>query len=203
MNYSRLHEQHEPPEWATLYALGELSLEDKNSFEQHLNVGCQECQTELRALGDLMADLAEGVSAAPPPAVRERLLKRVAETPTSERARDGILLRRAGLLITRSGDLPWEAAPVPGILSKSLYVDEQRKYSTSLVRVEPRAVYPSHRHNGIEEVFLLEGDFLIDGVQMVPGDFCRSEPGSVHGPSTSQFGALLLVSASQQDEMLL
>jgi hypothetical protein len=43
---------------------------------------------------------------------------------------------------------------------------------------------------------------LIDGVRMAPGDFCRSVPGSVHGPSTTESGALLLVFASQDDEML-
>jgi hypothetical protein len=47
----------------------------------------------------------------------------------------------------RSEELPWEAAPIPGILSKSLFVDKKRKYATSLVRVEAKAVYPAHRHN--------------------------------------------------------
>ena len=204
MNFPRQHEEHDSSEWASLYALGEFAPDDKSSFEQHLNGGCVECRTALRELGDVMADLATGVSMAPPPALRERLLKVVAENyATSEPGRDGVLLRKAGLLIMRSDELPWVAAPVPGILSKSLFVDEHRKYSTSLVRIEPRAVYPSHRHNDIEEVFLLEGDFFIDGVRMVPGDCCRSEPGSVHGQSTTESGALLLVLASQQDEMLL
>jgi anti-sigma factor ChrR (cupin superfamily) len=203
MNLSDLHEKHDPLEWASLYTLGELSPDDKGSFEQHLHRGCPECQSELQAFGNVIADLAEEVSVAPPPALRERLLKLVAENYTaSEPARKGVLLRRAGLLIMRSDELPWEGAPIPGILSKALFVDKKRNYATSLVRVEPKAVYPSHRHNDIEEVFLLEGDFLIEGVRMVPGDFCRSEPGSVHGPSTTESGALLLVFASQHDEML-
>lgn len=203
MNSEDLHKKHEPAEWATLYALGELPADEKESFDQHLG-GCRECDAELRALGDAMVQLAAEVAMAPPASVRKRLLKGVAEGQTgSERARHGVLLQKTGLLITRSEELPWEAAPIPGILSKALYVDAKRKYSTSLVRVEPRAVYPSHRHNDIEEVFLLEGDFLIDGVHMRPGDYCRSEPGSVHGQSSTECGALLLVFASQQDEMLL
>ena len=203
MNLSDLHEKHDPLEWASLYMLGELSPDDKSSFEQHLHRGCPECQSELQAFGNVIADLAADVSVAPPPALRDRLLKLVAEDHRqSEPAQNGILLHRAGLLIMRSNELPWEAAPIPGILSKSLFVDKKRKYATSLVRVEPKAVYPSHRHNDIEEVFLLEGDFFIDGVCMAPGDFCRSEPGSVHGPSTTESGALLLVFASQHDEML-
>ena len=203
MNPRDLHDGHEPSAWATLYVFEELPPNERRSFERHLNGGCLECRTAIRELGEVMVDLACGVSMSPPPALRERLLKLVAENNrANEPARDGILLRSAGLLIKRSDELPWEPAPIPGILSKSLYVDETRGYSTSLVRVEPSAVYPSHRHNDIEEVFLLEGDFFIDGVRMVPGDFCRSEPGSVHGPSTTEFGALLLVFASQHDELL-
>jgi len=68
--------------------------------------------------------------------------------------------------------------------------------------MEPRTIYPSHRHNDIEEVFVLEGDLMIEGVHMMPGDFCRSEPGSIHGATSTESGALLLVFASQQDEIL-
>jgi len=137
-----------------------------------------------------------------PAALRERLLKRVADNLGGlEHINRGVLLQKDGLLITRPDELPWEATPIPGILSKALRVDRKRKYATSLVRVEPMAVYPPHRNSDIEEVLLLEGDFLIDGVGMVPGDYCRSEPGSIHGQSTTVSGALLLVFASQQDEM--
>lgn len=203
MNLSALHEKREPSEWAGLYANGDLSKEDKSLFERHLDSGCMECQVELNAFASVMVNLAASVAVAPAPSVRERLLNRVAQNEFGkERTREGILLEKAGLLIKRSAGLPWENAPIPGILSKSLFVDAERKYSTSLVRLEPKAVYPSHRHNDIEEVYLLEGDFLIDGVRMGPGDYCRSEPGSVHGQSTTETGALLLVFASQQDEML-
>lgn len=203
MNLRDPHKDQDPTEWAARYALGDLSPDDKNSFEQHLQHGCPECQSELQEFGHVIAALAAGVSTAPPPDLRDRLLTRLLEDSRGkEPSRAGILLHKAGLLIMRSDEMPWEPAPIPGILSKSLFVDSERKYSTSLVRVQPKAVYPSHRHNDIEEVFLLEGDFFIDGVHMVPGDFCRSEPGSVHGPSTTESGALLLVLASQQDEML-
>jgi anti-sigma factor RsiW len=87
MNSSDLHEEHDPSEWAYLYSLGELAPDDKNSFEQHLQRGCVECQSELRAVGNVMADLAAGVSVAPPAALRDRLLKLVAENHTSSEPR--------------------------------------------------------------------------------------------------------------------
>lgn len=206
MNISNIHNEEEPSEWVTLYAFGELPADERRLFEQHLSEGCAACSAALRQIEEVMADLAAGVSMAPPPGLRERLMKSVAEKLAAGEAarqeRDGILLRTAGLLIKRSDELPWEDAPIPGISTKALYVDEKRKYYTSLVRLEAKAVYPSHRHNDTEEVFLLNGDFLIEGVRMMPGDFCRSELGSVHGQSTTESGALLLVFASQRDEIL-
>jgi len=203
MNISGPGEEHEPSVWATLYALGELGPKDRAFFEKHLDAGCPDCQSELCALRSVMFRLAVDVSWAAPPSVRERPVDQLGqEQATVENSQHGVLLRKAGLLITRSEGLSWEAAVIPGILSKSLFVDAQRKYSISLVRMEPKTVFPSHRHNDIEEVFVLEGDLLVEGVHMVRGDFCRSEPGSIHGATTTESGALLLVSASQQDEIL-
>ncbi|GAC1661377.1 MAG: cupin domain-containing protein [Candidatus Acidiferrum sp.] len=201
MTVSDLHQVHEPSEWAVLYTFGELTADEKESFEEHLDSGCPECKTEVGATGNLAAKLAGEVAKVPPVALRARLLKQTT-AGESKTAREGILLDRAGLLIARTAELPWEAAPIPGIKSKAIYVDAARKYSTSLVRVEPGAVYPSHWHADIEEVFLLEGDFLIEGVKMAPGDYCRSEPGTVHGASTTLAGALLLVVSSQQDRVM-
>jgi anti-sigma factor ChrR (cupin superfamily) len=200
MNIFAPGEEHEPSVWATLFALGELSLEDRASFERHLDAGCPECQSQLCALGGVMARLAVDVSWPPP---LDRLLDHGCDEQAAIKTGEhGVLLRKAGLLITRSEVLPWETAAIPGVLSKSLFVDTERKYSTSLVRMEPRTIYPSHRHNDIEEVFVLEGELTIEGVHMVAGDFCRSEPGSIHGATSTESGALLLVFASQQDESL-
>ena len=68
--------------------------------------------------------------------------------------------------------------------------------------LESGAVYPPHRHNDIEEVYMLDGDLLVEGVHMRSGDYCRSEPGSIHGEAKTHSGALLLVFSSQQDELL-
>jgi quercetin dioxygenase-like cupin family protein len=149
-----------------------------------------------------MARLAVDVSWESPPPISPQLVDQVdREHVPSKLEHNAILLLKAGLFITRSEALPWEPGAIPGVFSKSLYVDSEKKYSTVLVRMEPRAVYPAHKHNDIEEVFVLEGDLFVDGVRMVPGDYCRSEPGSIHAATTTESGALLLVSASQEDEI--
>lgn len=203
MKISGQGEEHAPSVWATLYALGELDAEDRVFFERHLDAGCPKCQSELCTFAKIMARLGVEISSGYPESIAKQFPHEQHQVQTTiQMEYPGVLLQKAGLLITRSAGLPWKAAPIPGVQSKSLFVDNERKYSTSLVRLAANTVYPSHRHNDIEEVFVLEGDLVIEGVHMVSGDFCRSEPGSIHGATRTEFGALLLVSASQQDEIL-
>lgn len=186
-------------EWAALHALGALTPEECVSFEQHL-AGCAICQLEMQTMQDVADQIALSVSIAPPERLRANVLAQAAANASA--LPKGILFQRGGLLVSRSNELSWESCPIPGVWSKTLWVDTHRKYSTSLVRMEPNAVYPSHRHNDVEEVYLLDGDFLVEGVHMRPGDYCRSEPGSIHGESSTESGVLLLVFSSQQDELL-
>lgn len=204
------HEGIDPKQWAALYALGALESEEKVWFEQHLR-DCAVCFSEVRSFQQVVGELVLGESAVPPPTLREQLMARIVDSEeTSPRAATGhhaatgpgVLFRNAGLLISRSSEIPWQPTPIPGMSVKALSVDPARKYGTSLVRLEPGACYPSHRHNDIEEVFLLEGALLVEGVRVKPGDYCRSEPGSIHGESRTESGALLLVFASQTDEIL-
>ena len=190
-------------EWAALYASGALSDAEKLSFEKHIKTGCGACASELAAFQAIFGDLAVAASAAPPANLRERLSARMqADSAASHADVPGILLQNVGLLISRSDEMPWQAVPVPGLSSKTLYVDASRKYATSLVRMEPGAIYPAHRHNDVEEVFLIEGDLLVEGVHMRRGDYCRSTPGSIHGAAKTRGGVLLLVFSSQNDELL-
>ena len=73
---------------------------------------------------------------------------------------------------------------------------------TALVRMEPHTRYPSHQHADVEELYLLDGDLLVEGQRMRAGDYCRAEPGSIHGEVSTQAGALFLVRYSQRDELL-
>jgi len=90
----------------------------------------------------------------------------------------------------------------PGISYKPLYEDLARKYSTSLVRMNAGAHYPSHRHSEIEELFLLSGDLHVEGQIMHSGDYCRADPGTIHGETFTDRGCLFLLLASQENEVL-
>ena len=66
--------------------------------------------------------------------------------------------------------MTWEPAPLPGIFSKPLFNDVNRQYVTQIVRMDPGTTYPSHRHSQVEELYLLEGDLLVEGQKMGPGE---------------------------------
>jgi quercetin dioxygenase-like cupin family protein len=80
-------------------------------------------------------------------------------------------------------------------------VEQQRKIATSLVRMDPGTHFPAHRHGGPEEVFVLEGDLVLEGQKMKPGDYCHAEIGTIHSESYTESGCLFLLKASQLDEI--
>lgn len=184
-------------ELAPLYALGALDPEEKQSFEEHLRTGCAACEAELRSYGDVAVALSSSVAVKPPLELRERLLARISHAPRGP----GILLQHSGVLISRSQELAWQAL-APGIEVKPLYVDAVRRYNTCLVRMEAGAHYPSHRHRDIEEVFLLSGDLHVEGQVMRSGDYCRADSGTIHGETFTDSGAVFLLMASQQNEIV-
>lgn len=48
--------------------------------------------------------------------------------------------------------------PAPGIFVKLLATDIDRGRVSMLVRLAPGTDYPSHRHAGLEELYLLDGE---------------------------------------------
>lgn len=104
-------------------------------------------------------------------------------------------------LIVRSNEVKWKSFGVPGISIGKLYIDKKKREITCLMRLEPGVSFPLHRHAGSEEVFVLEGDLIVEGEICHQGDYIRSVPGSIHSPVT-QRGCLLLIKTSTNNEML-
>lgn len=72
----------------------------------------------------------------------------------------------------------WQAAR-PGVFHMVLATDSARNRVSMLLRLAPGADYPPHRHADVEELHLLEGELTVDERQLYPGDYLRSEPGTV------------------------
>jgi anti-sigma factor ChrR (cupin superfamily) len=87
----------------------------------------------------------------------------------------------------------------PGISCKLLATDTDRDRVSMLVRLEPGVDYPPHRHGGIEELHLLSGVLLIDEKTLQPGDYIRSEAGSVDRRVWSETGCTCVLITSPGD----
>lgn len=188
-------------ELVSAYCLGVLDETERTAFENHLR-DCSPCQVEMRAWNDMVGEIgacvAELAPAEPPPDLKDRLMAKVHATLQ----RPGLIFDNGGILLARSAEIPWRQI-MPNVESKLLYWDRERRYTTSLVRIAPGGKYPRHHHRDIEEIFVLSGDLRIEGVVARAGDYCRAEPDSIHQESGSEAGCMLLVVASQKDELLI
>jgi DNA-binding NarL/FixJ family response regulator len=124
------------------------------------------------------------------------------ENPAHAKFPSEILLNRDGLFIARSDVMHWQPVDAAGCQKKILFVDDREKSVTSIVRMRAGTHFPPHCHGGIEEVFILEGDLVVEGQQMKSGDYCRAERTTVHRESFTESGCVFLLKASQHDSIL-
>jgi len=94
----------------------------------------------------------------------------------------------------------WEEV-APGISCKLLATDTERNRVSMLVRLAPGVDYPPHRHAGLEELHLLQGELMIDDRKLYPGDYNRAEPGSVDKRVWSETGCTCVLITSTLDEL--
>lgn len=190
------------PDWRALYAAGAIPEED--APEAARDDAAQE-------FGEVIDLLAGGITPIPPPhRVRAALLEKTEHpaglsngTPPSRQVwkdwtddaarRDTFVLRRE--------DGTWEAAGVPGVSVRRLFVDRGRNQMTALIRMAAGASYPSHHHAGAEECLVLEGDLWVGDMLLEAGDYQRMPPGSRHGVQSTRGGCLLLITSSLTDEI--
>jgi anti-sigma factor ChrR (cupin superfamily) len=107
-----------------------------------------------------------------------------------------------GIQVVRAGSGEWVETGVPGVRCKVLAIDEEQRVATMLVRRTPGASYPSHHHAGVEQCYVLEGDLSLGDVTLHAGDYQRAVEDSDHAVQSTADGCLLLVSASQDDEVV-
>jgi anti-sigma factor ChrR (cupin superfamily) len=92
----------------------------------------------------------------------------------------------------------WEQV-APGIECKLLATDTERHRVSMLVRLAPDASYPAHRHAGVEELHLLDGELWIDERKLFPGDYNYGAPGAEDKRVWSQTGCTCLLVTSTND----
>ena len=191
-------------ERAALYALGALESDAAILYAGHL-AACAACRAEVDSHRDAVAALGRAVDPVePPPALKSRVLE--AAHPEHDAAAIQTWKRWApstgeAMTIVRDGG-DWEKTAVSGIEVRCLYLDAANDRVTMLVRMAAGTSYPAHRHGGIEECYVLEGDLYGPDFEMRRGDYQRLEGGTVHGVQGTRDGCLLLIASSMHDELL-
>jgi anti-sigma factor ChrR (cupin superfamily) len=87
--------------------------------------------------------------------------------------------------------IDWAPSQFDGIQIKVLYEDKEKGEMTCLLKWEPGAKLPMHKHPEIEQSFVLEGSFYDhDGICRA-GEYVWRKPGSFHETHSDE-GAVLL-----------
>lgn len=88
---------------------------------------------------------------------------------------------------------PIPGATEGGISATLVNVDGARGIVTTIIHIAPGARIPAHYHDdGAEAHYVLEGDFVNDGVTYGPGAFITHPIGVRHGPHESRTGCKIL-----------
>jgi len=120
----------------------------------------------------------------PSPAVRDRLMASLSAPAKYTVAAD---------------DGQWSASGLAGIHIKILAVDRQRGLVTLLLRGDPGARYPAHRHSAPEECYVIRGSVTIGGRLLRAGDFHHADADSDHGEISTADGAEVLLIGAIDD----
>lgn len=181
-----------------LYAFGLLEGEHATEVAGHLEAGCSVCNEEFQAVAGVMVELASAVvEVAPADSLKQRLLMRINSEKQGQEEQCG-----PGMYVVRSGSGKWRQTRWDGIAWMRLHHDQTTGLTTSLVRVDPGARYPAHRHRGVEQSWVVEGSCRIGSVTIRAGDFACATAGSEHGILESDDGCVLLMVTSAKDEVL-
>jgi anti-sigma factor ChrR (cupin superfamily) len=175
---------------AALYALGTLTQNEARAFEDHLASGCERCADELRASEQVTRSLAFlETEVEPPPRLLDRVVGFITQAPSPAPVAHHA---REQLTTVRKDEGQWFESS-PGVLVKRLFENPETGTYTTLVRMLPGAIGTLHRHPGIEECIILEGDFHVAGSRLGPGDYHVAGAASLHDKPYSIGGALLLI----------
>jgi quercetin dioxygenase-like cupin family protein len=97
--------------------------------------------------------------------------------------------------------MDWQAFRLlEGVDMKVLHRDADGLFR-ALVRLAPGAEMPRHEHARPEDILILEGSLVIDGVTMRAGEFCHAELGSIHEVSKAPSGCTFLLLGSEKNKI--
>jgi len=192
MSSKRGQRRCERAEDVAAYALGATPEREMAVIEAHI-ASCARCAGELDELRSTVDALAEWPNDVLSPSAS--LQARLAGSIAAESGGDPVMPAPDGWQ-----EPPWEDV-APGISCKLLATDTEHQRVSMLVRLAPGAHYPPHRHAGVEELHLLDGELWIEKRKLRPGDYNRAEPGTGDTLVWSETGCTCVLITSPRDEL--
>jgi anti-sigma factor ChrR (cupin superfamily) len=166
-------------------AIGALDADERLDLESRLAALPPSVRAEVAHLYDASVDIAaSAIGEEPPPRVRAALLEQIgAPSHHTITAAEGV----------------WVETGAPGVRAKILSIDRTRDRVTMLIKAEPGARYPAHRHSGPEECYVISGSVMVEGRLLQAGDFHHAEGDSDHDELWTADGVEVLIVASASD----
>jgi len=176
-----------------LYALRALSQKETAAAEAQI-AKCATCSQQLDELRPTIASFASWPTdiLRPTGSLWGRLAQRIAKETGKPPASP----------LPEPPRMPEWEEPAPGISCQLLATDAEKGRVSMLVRLEPGVDYPPHRHAGVEELYLLDGELRIDDKTVYPGDYIRAEAETVDHRVWSETGCTCVLITSTRDAIL-
>jgi quercetin dioxygenase-like cupin family protein len=193
MNSISDHHREEHLDLVFLYALQALPASEIPVVEAQISQ-CVACRVQLEALRPIIASFVSWPTDVLRPGVP--LWGRVAQRIAADTGKPPIPL------VSQPANRPEWEHPAPGISYQLLATDTENERVSILVRLEPGADYPSHRHVGVEELYLLHGELMIDAKKVSPGDYVRAEADTVDHRVWTDTGCTCVLITSTRDVLL-
>jgi hypothetical protein len=175
------------------HALRALPSSDVPLVEAQL-AACADCRQEMEMLRPVLDSFVSWPTDVlrPSTSLWERLAERIATETGGEPVAPAP---------TRWPEPEWKAV-ASGISCKLLATDTEKNRVSMLVRLAPGTDYPPHRHAGVEELHMLEGELIVDDERFYPGDYRRAEAGKVDRRVWSETGCTCVLITSLHDVLL-
>jgi ChrR Cupin-like domain len=186
-------------ELAPLYALDLLDLDERLWVESQV-LECPDLAEELAGYQAAVGVIPYGAPTMPMAAdLKDRLFDRLGLEPVEAvPEREPEIPPALKMFTIRAADLDWQPRRIEGVQAVVLFRDEVSRTQHLLVKAAAGVVYPLHQHAGIEEIYMLEGELIIDDQVYLAGDYIRSYPNSIHAPFTNT-GCMFLIRACIDD----
>ena len=103
-----------------------------------------------------------------------------------------------GSTYVKPQEMEWKPTQIDKVWIKTLYEDKEKGESTVLIKLEPGAHLPFHKHPELEQAYVLEGSMYDHDGTCGAGEYVWRKPNSFH-ENRSDTGAVVLAVYRKQN----